>query len=346
MPEKSYLAGVIEKKNMVQPKIRQNPDYPALPYEQFEQAFGARLKRSEALARFTSARIGGPADALLIVNNVAELSEAARFIWSLGLSFIILGSGSNVLVSDAGVREVVVLNRAKEVRFEERDGETYVWAASGASLGGLARQVAARGLPGLEWAAGIPGTVGGAVVGNAGAHGSDMTGNLVMAEILHRFGLMGPDGLRRGDPARETWLVEQLGLTYRSSNLKRNPGEAVVLRALLRLGRSTPNSQTEIQARIDAYNEHRRQTQPGGASMGSMFKNPPGDYAGKLIDAAGLKGTRIGDAEISSLHANFFINHGNARAEDVKTLLDLARNTVAEKFSVKLELEIQLIGEW
>ena len=331
---------------MVQPQIRQNPDHPALPIEQLEQVFGDRLKKNEELARFTSARIGGPADALLICNYVTELSEAAQTIWSLGLSCVVLGSGSNVLVSDAGVREVVILNRAKEVRFEERDGETYVWAASGASLSGLARQVAARGLPGLEWAAGIPGTVGGAVVGNAGAHGSDMAGNLVLAEILHRCGLMGPDGIRSGAPARETWMVEQFGFTYRSSNLKRNPGQAVVLVALLRLGRSTPDSQVEIQARIDAYNEHRRQTQPGGASMGSMFKNPPGDYAGKLIDAAGLKGTRIGDAEISSLHANFFINHGQARAEDVKALLELARKTVAEKFSVNLEPEIQLIGEW
>jgi UDP-N-acetylmuramate dehydrogenase len=275
-----------------------------------------------------------------------ELSDAAEAIWRLGLSFIVLGSGSNVLVSDRGVREVVVLNRAKEFRFEEQEGQPHVWAASGASLGGLARQASARGLPGLEWAIGIPGTVGGAVVGNAGAHGSDMAGNLVMAEILHRCGVTGPDGLRGGDPSRETWMLDQLGFAYRSSTLKRQPGKAVVLAALLRLGRSTPDSQTEIQAMMEAFNKQRRRTQPQGASIGSMFKNPPGDFAGRLIDAAGLKGTRIGDAEISNLHANFIINRGNARAKDVKALLEMVRTTVAEKFSVKLETEIQLIGEW
>lgn len=334
------------KISMVEAEIRQNPNHPGLPLEQLRQKFGERLLENEILARYTSARIGGPADAFLVVNNVGELSEAAGFIWRLGLSFIVLGSGSNVLVSDAGVRGVVVLNRAKEFRFEDKDGQPFVWAESGASLGALARQAGARGLPGLEWAVGIPGTVGGAVVGNAGAHGSDMADNLVLAEILHRSGVMGPDGLRGGDPSRETWMVDKLGFSYRSSTLKRQPGEAVVLAALLRLGRSTPNSRVEIQARMDAFHEQRRQTQPPGASMGSMFKNPPGDFAGRLIDAAGLKGTRIGAAEISNLHANFFVNRGNATAKDVKALLDLAEKTVADKFSVKLETEIHLIGDW
>jgi len=331
---------------MVEPKTRQNPNHLGLPVKQLKQVFGDRLQENEPLARYTSARIGGPADAFLVVNSVRELSETAEAIWRLGLSFIVLGSGSNVLVSDAGVRGIVVLNRAKEVRFEEEDGEPMVWAGSGASLSVVARQASARGLSGLEWAVGIPGTIGGAVVGNAGAHGSDMAASLILAEILHRPVEMGPVGLAGGEPSRETWLVEQMGFSYRSSTLKRQPGEAVVLAALLRLGRSTPDSQSEIQARVEAFNEHRRRTQPPGASMGSMFKNPPGDYAGRLIDAAGLKGTRIGEAEISSLHGNFFINRGNARAQDVKALLDLARTSVAEKFSVDLETEIQLVGDW
>jgi UDP-N-acetylmuramate dehydrogenase len=334
------------KIRMVESETRQNPRYPGLPMGQLQEVFGDRLQKSEHLARYTSARIGGPADALLLVNNVVELSEAAETIWGLGLSFIVLGSGSNVLVSDAGVRDIVVLNRAKEVRFEEQEGQPVVWAESGTNLGGLARQASAHGLTGLEWAIGIPGTVGGAVVGNAGAHGSQMADNLILAEILHRFGVTGPGGLRGGDPSRETWMVDELCFSYRSSTLKRQPGEAVVLAALLRLGRSTPHSQAEIQARMDTFSEHRRKTQPPGASMGSMFKNPPGDFAGRLIDAAGLKGTRIGEAEISSLHANFFVNRGNARAKDVKALLDLARTTVAEKFSVYLETEIELVGEW
>jgi UDP-N-acetylmuramate dehydrogenase len=334
------------KISMVESEIRQNPKNPGLPMEQLQEVFGERLQENEPLARYTSARIGGPADALLVVNNIVELSEAAEVIWGMGLTFIVLGSGSNVLVSDAGVREVVVLNRAKEVRFDEQEGQPVVWSESGVSLGGLARQSSARGLTGLEWAIGIPGTVGGAVVGNAGAHGSEMADNLILAEILHRSGVTGPGGLRGGVPSRETWMVDELNLSYRSSTLKRQPGEAVVLAALLRLGRSTPHNQAEIQARMEAFNEHRRRTQPPGASMGSMFKNPPGDFAGRLIDSAGLKGKRIGEAEISSLHANFFINRGNARAKDVKALLDLARTTVAEKFSVNLETEIELVGEW
>jgi UDP-N-acetylmuramate dehydrogenase len=331
---------------IVEPQFSQNPDRLELPMRQLVEAFRERLHKNEPLARYTSARIGGPADALLVVNNADELSEVALLISRLGLPFIVLGSGSNILVSDAGVREVVILNRAKEVRFEERDGIPHIWAESGASLGGLARQASSRGLSGLEWAVGIPGTLGGAVVGNAGAHGSAMADNLVLAEILHRPRITGPDGLKGGSPSRETWTVDKLEFSYRSSTLKRQSGEAVVLAAILRLGRSTLNSQSEIQAKVVAYTEQRHRTQPPGSSMGSMFMNPPGDYAGRLIDAAGLKGTRIGDAEISQLHANFFINRGNASANDVKELLELVRKTVAEKFSVDLDLEIQLIGEW
>jgi UDP-N-acetylmuramate dehydrogenase len=317
-----------------------------LPKEQLRMLFGERFQENVPMARYTSARIGGPADGLVMVNNAEELSEAALALWELELPLIVLGGGSNVLISDAGVHQVVILNRAKSIRFEERDEIPVVWAESGASLGVIARQASARGLPGLEWAAGIPGTLGGAVVGNAGAHGSDMAENLILAEILHRSRLTGTARLKGGVASRETWKVDQLKLSYRSSTLKSTPGEAVVLAALLRLGRSTQDSRAESQARMEAFNEQRHRTQPPGASMGSMFKNPPGDYAGRLIEAAGLKGTRIGDAEISPLHANFFINHGQARAKDVQALVELARSRVAEKFSVKLETEIEFVGEW
>lgn len=323
-----------------------DPPSQRLPIEQFRRLFGERLQENALLARFTSARIGGPADALVVVNSAEELGEAALALWGLEQSFIVLGGGSNVLVSDAGVRQVVILNRAKIIRFEEQEDQPVVWAESGASLGVIARQASARGFAGLEWAAGIPGTLGGAVVGNAGAHGSDMAESLILAEILHRSELPGMARLKGGVASRETWTTDRLELSYRSSTLKSKPGEAVVLAALLRLGRSTPDNQVEIQARMTAFNEQRRRTQPPGASMGSMFKNPPGDYAGRLIDAAGLKGTRIGDAEISRLHANFFINHGKARAKDVQALVELARSRVAEMFSINLETEIEFVGEW
>jgi UDP-N-acetylmuramate dehydrogenase len=301
-------------------------------------AFGERLQEHTPLERFTAARIGGPADFLLEVTSADELAQAASLLWELELPFVVLGGGSNVLVSDAGVREVIILNRARRVHFDEQATPPTAWAESGANFGTLARQAAQRGLAGLEWAAGIPGTVGGAVVGNAGAHGGDAAGNLLLAEILHHTGETGSTAF-----VRSLWPVEKMDFTYRNSSLKRQPMQAVVLSALLRLERGDPQA---VQARLDAFVAQRRRTQPKGASMGSMFKNPPGDYAGRLIEAAGLKGYRTGSAQISPLHANFFINQGGASAADIRSLIELAQQTVADRFGVKLELEIELVGEW
>ena len=149
-------------------------------------AFGARLKADEPLARYTSARLGGPADFLAVAASADDLAELVRAAWRLGFAPVILGGGSNVLVSDAGVRGLVILNRARAIEFRPAPvgGRPTVWAESGASLGSLARQCGARGLGGLEWAATVPGTLGGAVFGNAGAHGGDLAGSLVLAEIL------------------------------------------------------------------------------------------------------------------------------------------------------------------
>ncbi|MEN8173912.1 MAG: UDP-N-acetylmuramate dehydrogenase, partial [Chloroflexota bacterium] len=206
-----------------------------------------------------------------------------------------------------------------------------IWAESGANFGKVARQAASRGLAGLAWACGIPGTVGGAVFGNAGAHGEDVAGHLVMAEILHQSG------------QRTLWSADDLRYKYRSSRLKQDLIPAIILAARFRL---EPDTVEHIQQKMEQYTEFRHRTQPPGASMGSMFKNPPEDYAGRLIEAAGLKGTRIGDAEISPLHANFFINHGEATAKDIYTLLKLTQETVAEKFDLNLEPEIELLGDW
>jgi UDP-N-acetylmuramate dehydrogenase len=157
----------------------------------------------------------------------------------------------------------------------------------------------------------------------------------MLAEILH--------------PERvENWTLEQMDYRYRSSALKRMKGKpgfpaAVILSARLKLAVSDPQS---VQAKMEANASHRRRTQPPGASMGSMFKNPPGDYAGRLIEAAGLKGTRIGDAEISPVHANFFINHGAATASDIGQLIERARAAVVAQFGLELELEVELLGAW
>ncbi len=329
------------------------------------ERFGDQFDTNVSLARYTSARIGGLADGLLTAESVEDLVSMVSFLWEEEIPFILLGGGSNVLVSDAGVRGLVLLNKARQVMFDVESEPPTVWAASGTNFGVIARQAASRGLTGLEWASGIPGTLGGAIVGNAGAHGGDIAGNLLLAEILHRE--IEDKKSKNGNPPmrvilREEWLADQFEFSYRSSRIKEKvtgaidsekvgfPGrseikqpEVIVLAALLRLAQSTKEV---VEARLDELVAQRHLTQPSGASMGSMFKNPEGDYAGRLIEQAGLKGTRVGNAAISSLHANFFINYGNASATDVWDLINLARSVVASKFGVNLELEIELIGSW
>ncbi|HEY3344546.1 MAG TPA: UDP-N-acetylmuramate dehydrogenase [Anaerolineaceae bacterium] len=304
---------------------------PELPLATLRSRFGARLQENVPLAHYTTARVGGPADALLPVNSAEELARTIEQVWELGVPYLILGGGSNVLVSDRGVRELVILNRTRNIRIDSKHQPPTAWAESGANLGALARQTALRGFSGLEWASTIPGTTGGAVYGNAGAHGGDMAGSLLLAEILHP------------QLGRNWWPVEQMGYQYRSSTLKSDPGRAVILSAKLKLTPSTPEA---VQAKIENLSAERRSTQPPGASMGSMFKNPSGDHAGRLIDSAGLKGRSLGGAEISSIHANFFVNRGAASAEDILGLIHLAQESVAEKTGILLELEIELIGEW
>ncbi len=299
--------------------------------DRLREEFGDRLMENESLAKYTSARIGGPADGLLIINSADDLAQVVTALWAMDVPFRILGGGSNVLVSDAGVRAVVLLNKARKVVFNQDNDPPTVTAESGSNFGAVARQAAQKNLSGLEWAAGIPGTVGGAVVGNAGAHGGDIASSLKVAEILQR------------DNGRRSWKPDQFAFRYRGSILKQNGRSAVVLSATFQLSHGKPE---EINKKLEDFLAHRRLTQPPGASMGSMFKNPPDDYAGRLIDEAGLKGTRSGDAEISTVHANFFINHGGASAQDVYALICKAQEAVSEKFNVSLELEIELFGEW
>ena len=337
------------------------------PYDAdaLRERFGDQFDTNVSLARYTSARIGGLADGLLTAESVEDLVSMVTYLWEEEIPFVVLGGGSNVLVSDAGVRGLVLLNKARQAVFDIESEPPTVWAASGTNFGVIARQAASHGLTGLEWASGIPGTIGGAIVGNAGAHGGDVAGNLLLAEILHRE----IEDIRSeiGKPPlkvvrREEWLADQFEFSYRSSRIKQKvtgafeakevglPGrseikqpEVIVVAALFQLAQS---SKEEVEARLDELVAQRRLTQPFGASLGSMFKNPEGDYAGSLIEQAGLKGTRVGDAAISSLHANFFINFGNASATDVWDLINLARSVVASKFGVNLELEIELIGSW
>jgi UDP-N-acetylmuramate dehydrogenase len=301
----------------------------------FQSAIGvmqAAIRLNEPLARYTTARIGGPADVLVEAASAKDLKNLVVAARKWELPVTILGGGANVLVSDSGLRGLVIINKAKRIEFREG---VQVWCESGTVLPTLARECVARGLAGLEWAVGVPGTVGGAVVGNAGAHGRDVAADLRSATILN--------------DANEVaeWSKDELEFTYRNSRLKRETrasrtAQCVVLAAVFQL---TPTDPIMLAKKADEFNDYRRRTQPPGASMGSMFKNPPGEAAGRLIDQCGLKGTRVGDAEISTVHANFFVNHGLAKASDVKALIDLAQQRVKEKFGVDLELEIELIGE-
>ncbi len=298
--------------------------------------FGQAVRFDRPLAPYTSARIGGPADALLTVSTAEDLAEATTWLWAQGLPFVVLGGGSNVLIADAGIRGVVVLNRAREGIWQPTGEALQVQVASGAALGTVARRSVAEGWQGLEWAVGVPGTVGGAVVGNAGAFGGDMAQVLEAVEVLDLL----PEGR-----SRRLWLaVDALELAYRSSIFKRGGRRSVILQATLTLKR--PTNPAALQAWVQRIQAQRRATQPPGASMGSMFKNPPHDAAGRLIDAAGLKGLRRGDAEISPLHANFFLNRGRATARQVWELLVFTRREVYRRWGVLLEPEIQLLGAW
>jgi len=298
------------------------------------------VRRDEPLARHTSLRIGGPADILAVAETAQALRRAVSLACQRQVPVRVLGSGANVLVSDAGVRGLVVLNRARAIKFVGLDSETSggalgVRAESGASLSTVARQSIRRGLAGLAWAATIPGTVGGAVVGNAGAWGGDVASTLVSASVLER-----------GKTVVE-WPVELFEYTYRSSLLKRQAmpdlPPSVVLEAHFALQRGDRGA---LEAQVADMVARRKTSQPPGATCGSVFKNPHDDFAGRLIEAAGLKGTSRGDAEISPVHANFVVNHGEATAADVRALIALARQEVRDRSGITLELEIQLIGDW
>lgn len=295
----------------------------------FPQDFFDVLQRDVPLERFSAVRLGGPAEYLYIADKGEDaLIALVTAAWAAGVPVRVLGGGANVLISDRGVAGLVLLQYMDAVEFRA-DGLT---AEAGVSLVGLSRRCAARGLAGFEWAASVPGTIGGAVVGNAGAHGADMASNLVRVEML--------DAVR----GRVMLSSAELAYGYRTSALKvRADRRFVLLRAELRL---TPGDPAQISAHIEANIAYRKRTQPPGASLGSIFRNPPGDYAGRLIEACGLKGTAIGGAQVSEMHANFFINRGGASAADYRALIALVQAAVLQQTGVLLHPEVELLGQW
>jgi UDP-N-acetylmuramate dehydrogenase len=301
---------------------------------ELDEALGGRAVHGEPMSRHTTFRIGGPADWFIEATSANDLRDIVLSARKLTVPYFILGAGSNILVSDVGIHGLVVLNRARQIEFQTSS----VKCESGVILPALARECIERGLAGLEWAIGVPGTVGGAVIGNAGAHGGEIAQSLASVAILDAEGNV------------RDWSAPELQFSYRSSKLKSDTRHSmsgfrapVVLAAEFGLRQ---DAREELESQAVEYMERRKCKQPPGASTGSMFKNPPGGYAGKLIEEAGLKGARVGDAEVSRLHANFFINLGQARAADMYSLICLARERVAAQFGVTLELEIGLVGEW
>ena len=308
---------------------------PRLKYEQYAQrlaeGFRGRVAERVGMKRYTTFRIGGLAEVVAWPADLASLRMAVAAAKDLGLPWRVLGAGSNLLVSDAGVEEALLSLAEMQALVETvagPDGRTEAVLPAGEKLAAAIKVLAGRGLSGLEWAAGIPGTVGGAVVMNAGSQGSSISERLSWVEWLL------PDGQVRRTPRAE------LDFGYR--RLAR-PAGAAVLGCGVTL---TPDDPRAIRERIVKGLKWRRQRQPlSHPSAGSVFKNPPGDHAGRLIEAAGLKGESRGDAQISELHANFIINRGRALSREVVALIDLARDRVRSEAGVELELEIEVIGK-
>jgi len=287
--------------------------------------FGDQLKVSEPLHRYVSFGIGGPGDLFLSVRRREDLLTAIDLAEHKGIPWLVLGRGSNVLIDDAGVRGLVIRMDAQNFAIDEASRQ--VVADAGVRLPSIGAQTARLGLTGFEWAVGIPGTVGGAVVMNAGAHGGSIADVLVTADVLLNGGI-------------QRWCNSELDYAYRTSRLQRER-QAIVVGAEFLLGRSTP---AEALARVQTYRQHRQQTQPTDPGAGSIFRNPPGNSAGELIDQAGLKGTTRGGAQVSPKHGNFIVNRGGATAADVLELIDLVRSTVWDRFGILLQTEVELIG--
>ena len=298
---------------------------------EIQRRIGVKTSRDEPLARFTTMRVGGPADLFATAHNAFELRALVRFARSRGLPHLVVGRGSDLVIADAGVRGLVIQVRAEGSRI---DGSRYT-AEAGVQMARAATETQGAGLTGLEFGLAIPGTVGGAVWANAGAHEADVAG------ILESARLLGADGSER------VVAGSDLGFAYRDSRLKHaTPGEEgeLVIEATFGLAPAEP---AVIKGRLDEIRRWRQAHQPVGLpSAGSVFRNPAGDSAGRLIEAAGLKGQRRGGAVVSDKHANFIVNDQKGTATDVRWLAEHVQAEVARVHGVELQLEIEFVGDW
>lgn len=289
-----------------------------------------RLRRNEGLDRHTTYRVGGPADAMCLPETRSELLEVVTAAHVREIPWLVLGNGSNVLFSDEGFRGLVIKIRgsapAEGTLWHLKQEGEYIRAGAGVSLPRLAWSAAATGLSGLEFCTGIPGVVGGSIRGNAGAHGSDLSRVLESVELLQPPGNVVTIG------------ASEAGFSYRESGIDR---ASIVTGAVFRLTSDEPEN---VYERIRDFSEYRKRTQPSSdQSAGCMFRNPPDDKAGRLIDAAGCKGLQVGGSRVSEVHGNFVINQGGATASDALRLIDMVRDRVFERTGVALELEVRVM---
>jgi len=286
------------------------------------------VKENEPLSSHTTIKIGGPADLFIEPSTIENLEKAMKVVREAGVKWTAIGRGSNLLVSDKGIEGVVIKLGTGLDHVEVADNKVTVGA--GASIVALAMTLSRRGLSGLEFASGIPGSVGGAVYMNAGAHGSDISRILEKAHILFEDGTM-------------EWLtMEQMEFSYRTSVLqKERPG--IVLEAVFNLQEGDIET---IKAVIKKNKDYRKDTQPWSSPCaGSIFRNPLPNYAGQLVEKAGLKGHSNGGAQISDMHGNFIVNTGNATADDVLALIDYVKEKIWDLYSVRMETEVEIIGK-
>jgi UDP-N-acetylmuramate dehydrogenase len=287
----------------------------------------SEIRGDEPMSRHTSFRIGGPADVLVMPRTVEDLAAAIRFARRHDLPLTITGNGSNLLVRDGGIRGVVVKLGEHFQRIEVSPPR--IVAQSGILLGDVSRAAAAHALTGLEFAIGIPGTLGGAIIMNAGAYGGEMK------EVVTRVTILDPAGeIRHLTP-------EECRFGYRTSALQGTRDIVAEVEMAL-----TPGDPEAIHAKMADLTRQRESKQPlSFPSAGSVFKRPPGGYVGPMVESLGLKGYRIGDAQVSEKHAGFIVNCGSATARDVLALIEHVRSAVRERFGVTLETEVRIIGE-
>ena len=293
-------------------------------YDELNKISGGVLK-NEPMSRHTTFKIGGEADFLVQPSTVSEVCCCVKFLRKEKIPFAVIGNGSNLLVSDNGFRGVIIKLLKNFSQIREEDG--LICAQAGATLSSLAAFAAERGLEGLQFASGIPGTVGGAVLMNAGAYGGQMSDVVVRTKYI--------------DKSSEIQTAEEHGFSYRSSVFQKNGG--IILETAMKLQHG---NRDEIYEKMRSLAEARREKQPlNFPSAGSAFKRPEGFFAAKLIDDAGLRGFTVGGAKISEKHTGFVINRGGATQKDVSELMQKVSDTVYEKFGVRLEREIKFLGD-